>query len=248
MKKNSFRIALSALSCAAATIFLTIGMYVSVLTATGYMFAAIALMLPLAKDFRSGGFLAYIATCLLSLLIGGGFGQIWRLFLFIAFFGLHPLVNSLQQKYRVNKWIALAVKTVWFDVCMWLFWEFSQLLTVEIAWVDKYIVLIIAVVGSAFFVFYDWLMFRCQKLICFYVAKIDKSGKTSAVRHEVKENKAEDIFPDLADNAQDKEKDGQACQKTDPALKGVNDENAQAGKDKETKDNSDEKSDKERKV
>ena len=187
-----------------ATLFLTLGIYVSFLTATAYLFASIALMLPLAKEFRAGGFLAYVATVLLSLLIGGGFAQIWRLFPFIVFFGLHPLVNSFQKKWKINKWIALAVKIVWFDVSMWLFWEFSQLIAVPYEWIDRYIVLIIATLGSAFLVFYDWVMTRCQKLIDFYVSKIDKSSRSrrSPVRRE---NKIEDVFGDPFASAEEKD-------------------------------------------
>ncbi|MFQ7077672.1 MAG: hypothetical protein ACLRSW_06880 [Christensenellaceae bacterium] len=33
------------------------------------------------------------------------------------FFGLHPLVNALQLKFKVKRWIA-AVKAVWFDASM----------------------------------------------------------------------------------------------------------------------------------
>ena len=69
MKKiSSYEIALSALACAIATIFLTIGVYSSVLLFTGYLLAGIALMLPLAKQSYTGYVLAYIATCILSLI------------------------------------------------------------------------------------------------------------------------------------------------------------------------------------
>ena len=69
MKKiSSHEIALSALSCAIATIFLTVGIYSAVLLFTGYLFAGIALMMPLAKRSYRGYILAYLATCLLALI------------------------------------------------------------------------------------------------------------------------------------------------------------------------------------
>ena len=50
MKKiSAYEIALSALSCALATILLTVGVYSAVLLFTGYLLACASLMLPLAK-------------------------------------------------------------------------------------------------------------------------------------------------------------------------------------------------------
>ena len=171
MRNHPFRIALSAIASALAVVLLTLGMYVSVLTISAYMLASIALMLPLAKDFRLSAFLSYIATCLLALLFGG-IGNIWRLFAFIVFFGLHPIVNSLQMRFKINRWIALIVKIIWFDVCMWLVWEFAGLFVVQYEWIERYIILLIATLGSALFVLYDFLMFRFQKMVTFYVNKI----------------------------------------------------------------------------
>ena len=71
MRGKSFSIALSAVSCALATVFMSLGINIPVLMLTGYVFASVALMLPLAKDFRPGGFLAYVATSLLCLAFGG---------------------------------------------------------------------------------------------------------------------------------------------------------------------------------
>lgn len=94
MSKNkdskSFEIALSAVSCALAVIFLLVGTYVRPILATGYIMAEICLMIPLSKDFYSGGALAYIGTCILTVLLGA-IGELWLLVPFIMFFGLHPL-------------------------------------------------------------------------------------------------------------------------------------------------------------
>lgn len=174
MKNNSFKIALSAVSCALAVIFLTLGMYIPFMTLSAYLFACLAIMIPLSKQFHLSAFLCYIATCLLSLLFGG-IGNFWRLFAFIIFFGLHPIVNSLQVKLNVNRWIALVIKIIWFDVCVWLVWQFAGLFVVQYDWINKYIILIIATLGSAFFVLYDFVLFRCQRVVNFYVNKIAKS-------------------------------------------------------------------------
>ena len=66
MKKNSFRIALAALSCALATLFVALlGVTTSFAFVLGYVFGSVCLMLPLAKGYRLAGFLAYAGTFLL---------------------------------------------------------------------------------------------------------------------------------------------------------------------------------------
>ena len=124
MKKiSSHEIALSALACAIATIFLTVGIYSAVLLFTGYLFACIALMLPLAKQSYRGYILAYLATCILALIFNvAGFIDLLP---FIMFFGLHPLVNELQLKTRINRWVAFGIKAVWFDATLWVIWKFT---------------------------------------------------------------------------------------------------------------------------
>ena len=71
-KRNSksFEIALSAISCALAIIFLLLGTLSGILLATGYIMAQICLMLPLSRGFYVGDVLAYIGTCILTVLLG----------------------------------------------------------------------------------------------------------------------------------------------------------------------------------
>ena len=116
---RSFEIALSAISCAVAVIFLLLGFWSDVLLATGYLLGVIALMVPLSKQFFRGAALAYIATCILAVILGAA-AKFWDLVPFIMFFGLHPLINALQIRFKVNRWIALAVKAVWFDFTLWV--------------------------------------------------------------------------------------------------------------------------------
>ena len=71
-------------------------------------------MIPLSKGFYVGDALAYAGTCILTVLLGA-IGQAWLLVPFIMFFGLHPLLNALQLRFNVNRWIACAVKALWFD-------------------------------------------------------------------------------------------------------------------------------------
>lgn len=183
MSKNknskSFEIALSAVSCALAVIFLLVGTYVRPILATGYIMAEICLMIPLSKDFYSGGALAYIGTCILTVLLGA-IGELWLLVPFIMFFGLHPLLNALQLKFKINKWLAALVKAVWFDFALWVMYilvfdssigDTSQPVYQVI---NDYILAFIFVGGTIIFFVYDYIMFRCQKIINAFVYRIKK--------------------------------------------------------------------------
>lgn len=180
---KSFEIALSALSCAFAVGFLSLG-----LLSTGdyflglwYMLAILALMLPLSKQFFLGGFLAYVGTCILAVVLGAAV-QFWNLIPFIMFFGLHPLANSIQIRFRINRWLALAIKTVWFDCTLiagyflvfggilggsFLPAEFYEIL-------NKYIYVFIFILGSLIFFIYDYLIFKCQIMVNIFVRRIKK--------------------------------------------------------------------------
>ena len=173
MKKiSSYEIALSALACAIATIFLTIGVYSAVLLFTGYLLACIALMLPLAKKSYTGYVLAYMATCILSLIFN--VARFFDLLPFIMFFGLHPLVNELQLNSKINRWLACGVKALWFDVTMYLIWRFVFGMTTTIAIIDAYIIPIILVLGTGFFVVYDYLMYKWRFQVNEVVKRITK--------------------------------------------------------------------------
>ena len=109
MKKiSAYEIALSAISCAIAAIALTVGTLYTPLLFTGYLLACFALMIPLSKNCYWGDVLAFIGAGILALMFNGF--NIFDTLPFLVFFGLHPLVNALQLKFKINRWIALAVK------------------------------------------------------------------------------------------------------------------------------------------
>lgn len=173
MKKiTAYEIALSALACAIATLCLTVGVYSEILLFTGYLLGSIALMLPLAKHSFRGYILAYLASCILSTLFS--VARFWEILPFIVFFGLHPLVNELQLKSKINRWLACALKAVWFDGAMLLIWWLIFQMTAPIAGMEKFMIPIILVLGSAFFVLYDYLMYRWRALVNNLVARISK--------------------------------------------------------------------------
>ena len=169
-KISAYEIALSALACAMATILLTIGTYSQILLFTGYLFGGIALMLPLAKRSYLGYMLAYVATCILSLIFN--VARFWDILPFIMFFGLHPIVNELQLKIKINRWVACAIKAAWFDGTMYLIWRFVFAMTTTFPFIDKYIIPIILVVGTLFFVAYDYLMYRWRFTVNTLVKRI----------------------------------------------------------------------------
>lgn len=176
---KSFEITLSAVSCALAVMFLYLGTLNSYMLATGYFMAEVCLMLPLAKEFYVGDGLAYIGTCILTVLLGA-IGQAWLLVPFIMFFGLHPLINALQVRFKINKWLALAIKAVWFDFTLWVAYVLvfgSSIGNTELEIyriINDHILVFIFTCGSLLFIAYDFAMFKCQKIVNALVYRIKK--------------------------------------------------------------------------
>lgn len=175
MKKPSkaFEIALSALSAAFATLFLTLGTLNNYLLAAGTILSSLFLTLPLSKSFWLGDLLAYLAAGLLSLLLGGA-AFFWRLVPYFVFFGLHPLVNFLQFRFRIPRIPAFFVKAVWFDGMLYLVWRFLFQMSTPFAFVDTYILPVILIGGTLVFFGYDFMMVKCQMATNRLVARIKK--------------------------------------------------------------------------
>ena len=164
MKKiSTYDIALSALACAIAVLFQIVGVYSEILLFTGYLLSAVALMLPLARKSYKGYVLAYLGTCFLSLIFASA--RFWDVIPFIIFFGLHPLVNELQLRTRINTWVACFAKALWFDLTMYLMWTFLLDTTTVNPLIGQYILPIILLFGTAFFVFYDYTLYRARMIV-----------------------------------------------------------------------------------
>lgn len=178
---RSFEIALSAISCAVAVVLLLVGFWSDILLATGYLFAMLALMVPLSKQFYRGGALAYLGTVILAIVMGAA-ARFWDLVPFIMFFGLHPLINALQLKFNINKWLALAVKTVWFDFTLWVAYVLifggvlggAQSDNAVYEFINRYIYWFIFVGGTLIFFPYDYLVFKMQVTVNKLVYRIRK--------------------------------------------------------------------------
>lgn len=98
------------------------------------------------------------------------------------FFGLHPIANALQLRFKINRWLALAVKAVWFDCTLIVgyYLVFGGLLggsllpqsVYEV--VNKYIFVFIFTLGTVICFVYDYLAFKCQIAINLLVGRIKK--------------------------------------------------------------------------
>jgi hypothetical protein len=172
-KITAHEVALAGISTAIATLFLAVGNFTSVLLFVGYMVASVALALPLAKKSYIGYVLAYVATLLLTVLIIGTAGYFIDLLPFILFFGLHPLLNDLQERLQVKKWLAFLVKCVWFDGAMLLFW-WLVVQTTGVSWLDAYAVPIVLVGSTLYFALYDYAFYRLNRQVSALVGRILK--------------------------------------------------------------------------
>ena len=177
---KTFALALSAISTAVAVAGLIFGFFVPYMLATGYLIAVVALMVPLSKQFFVGDALAYLATCILTVVLGATI-KIWNLVPFIMFFGLHPLVNALQIRFKINRWIALVVKAIWFDLTLWVGFILIFTVTGGTSWydevvrfIDKYLPFVIIFGGTLIFWLYDYLVFKCQIYINELVYRVAK--------------------------------------------------------------------------
>ncbi len=171
-KITSYEIVLSALSCALATIVLVAGAYSEVLLATGYLLGSVSMMLPLAKRSFRGAALAYVATCILAFIFGAA--KFLDLLPFVMFFGLHPLVNELQLKININRWVACLIKAAWFDITMYILWRFVFVIVSGYSFLDAYILPVILTAGTVFFIFYDYAMYRWRAWVNRAVERIAK--------------------------------------------------------------------------
>ena len=178
---RSFEVALSAISCACAVIFLMLGFWSDLLLASGYLFGIAALMVPLSKEFYRGGALAYLGTVLLAIILGAA-ARFWDLVPFIMFFGLHPLLNALQKRFKINRYLAFAIKAVWFDFTLWVAYIliFNGVIgganaeSAFFEFINKYALLFIFIGGTIFFIAYDFIIFRAQKAVNMLVYRIKK--------------------------------------------------------------------------
>ena len=168
--KNGKLIALSAISTALGLIFLIIGAYFPVFDISCLFIASVAVMLPLSKDSVKGAFLTYGATCLLT--IPFVIGRFDVLILYALFFGAHPIANYFLIRKNKTFGALTFVKAIWFVGVLFFAYYLLSFFIIEIEVLNKVIPLAIIVFGVAFFIVYDLVMIRFQKLTSVIVKKL----------------------------------------------------------------------------
>ncbi len=182
---NAHRIALSAVAAAFAVILLTLGSFIEVLDISCVMLAGIAIMIPLSKKDILGGFLSYLAAGILAMVVTGfRFAVIVP---YAVFFGLYPIANSLIDKYLPKKKLlnvlAVIIKDAWFLLAMFIYYKVLVAFTGYDLFADfsfvpeeyrQYIVPALFLFGAVFFVLYDYVMKKMQRVIEIIVTRVIK--------------------------------------------------------------------------
>lgn len=168
--KNGKLIALSAISTALGVVFLIIGAYFQTLDLSCLFMASLTVMLPLSKNSVKGAFLTYGATAILALLFA--INRFHLSLLYLLFFGVHPIINYFHMKGVKKRWYLFIVKGVLFLVaCYLMFYAFSMFI-VENEFIVSVLPVIIAVLGVLFYIVYDFIMLRFQKMTASIIKRL----------------------------------------------------------------------------
>ncbi len=177
--KNSKIIALSAVSAAFAVVLLALGSFIEIIDIACVMFAGVAIMIPLSKDSIWGALLAYLTSAVLGFILGGA--RFTVIVPYVAFFGIYPIANALQIKYKINRFLALVIKDVWFLGAMFLYYKMLVIFSGYDLFADfsmipenfrNFIVPALIVFGAIFFVLYDSVMLKMQLAVNYIVNKL----------------------------------------------------------------------------
>ncbi len=168
-RNKTFRLTFPALMAGVSLALL----YLSAILPTGHWgVAAAAGLFPAAAVCTVGlwgGVGCYAAAALLGLLLVPN-----RLIalLYALFFGLYPVVKSPMEQIK-SRWLSLAVKLVFFNVVLTLFYlAFSQLFLPALPQIVEGRGWLLYLAGNVIFLVYD---FGLTKLISFYQARIGKT-------------------------------------------------------------------------
>ncbi|MBP5308778.1 MAG: hypothetical protein J6Z34_06555, partial [Clostridia bacterium] len=116
---------------------------------------------------------------LLGFIIGGA--KVTVIVPYAVFFGIYPIANAFQIKFRINRILALIIKDVWFLGAMFLYYKLLVWFTGYDLFADfsfipenikKFLVPGLFVFGAAIFVAYDFVMIRLQAAVKYFVEKL----------------------------------------------------------------------------
>ena len=171
MEKPSKIIAISAVSAAICGTLVTLGSYLGDFDFSFFLFAGIALTIPLYRNSEIGCILAYFAGGFIGLLLSGM--NFFVVVPFLVWFGIHPLLGCLLARHGVKKWLAFLIKLALFEVAIFVMLQFTTMLVVDVAFLTENTWLFY-LIGAAFFVFYDWMIIYLVKYLFNILGRIIK--------------------------------------------------------------------------
>ena len=154
-------ITISAIASALGIVFLVLGTFISVIDISCVFMSSIIIMLPLYKKSLTGAFLSFISTAILSIFLTGFRFQV--IIPYAIFFGLHPIVNDFVTLKKINKWLALVVKTLWFVASLFIIYKFTNMFVGLNQKIIDVIYWVIPIGGILFFIPYDFFMIYVRK-------------------------------------------------------------------------------------
>lgn len=162
--KKSKSIALCGISAAFGSILLYIVIIAPTIKLSIFALSSVAIMIPLSKKLYSGAALTMLATSAIGFIAGG-----LLVFLpYILVFGIHPLINELLSKTKLSIIIQVAIKLLYFNGILYLLYSLATLAELFLVIVNF---LPLALIVSAAFIPYDFLMQSVQKRVNYIIEK-----------------------------------------------------------------------------
>lgn len=198
-KRIAFELALAGIATALALISLVLYYYSPLAKISFLALSAVALMLPLTTDKVRSSALAYVAAGGLAIAVMGPIHALP----FIFIFGWQPVVMGACETYLKGKWyFAIPIKAVLFNAGLfgtYALYGLGDTLTnalSRIGWSPAY--WLIALIGTAIFLLYDYLMTWVFRWLCRRLSKVTaKYLDAPPKRPDGTQN--EDTSPDHAD-------------------------------------------------
>lgn len=160
--KNGRLIAVSAIVTALTVVMLTLGAYFPTFDLSALFTSALIIMLPLSKKSPKSAMLTWLASGILSLIFTTS--RFYVSVLYLAFFGIHPIINYFQQNSNRNLKFLYVVKAVWFiGTCFLMYYAFSMFVT-EAYFLKEYIPIVIVLLGLILYIIYDIVLIKFQKM------------------------------------------------------------------------------------
>lgn len=173
-------IALSAISAAFISIFLTLGAYIEFFDLIAVLIASIFVLMPLYLGSYLGCVLSYLAGTLLAFLFSG-FNIYSAVFpLFLLFFGIFPIVKCIVMQKNLNRYVFIVLGLLWsiasaFGTYFFYILIFGQEVLAGLPdFIVNNVYFFVAGVGVVFYFLFDKFVFMSRVVINRYLSKIIK--------------------------------------------------------------------------